>query len=269
MLFLNLIMDILTIPFVNALMGFYYLTGSLGWAVVIVTIIVKLVLFPLVFPSLKSAEKMRELQPKLKKLQEKYKDDKKGLATAQMDLYRNEGVNPMSGCLPQLLQLAVLIVFYQAFNKMVMFAMGNVALDQVNKLLVNGFKIGENVKLSMDFLGSDLAATPGSVFGAGNWMGLILPLVLLVGSALTQFLSAKLMMPSAKGVDKSAFTKVTADKEDDMMSMMRTQSTYMMPLMTLFIGWNFNLGILLYWFVNSLFAWGQQLAVNGIMEKRK
>ncbi len=262
-------MDILIIPFVNALMAFYYLTGSLGWAVIIVTVLVKLVLFPLVFPSLKSAEKMREIQPKLKKLQEKYGKDSKGLASAQMDLYRNEGVNPMSGCLPQLLQLFVLIVFYQAFNKVVMFAMDKVALVDINKLLVNGFKLDEGIKLSMDFLGSNLSSTPSSTFSSGNWAAIVIPLILLVGSALGQYLSAKLMMPNSKKIDENAFTKATPDKEDDMMAMMRTQSTYMMPLMTLFIGWNFNLGILLYWFINSFFAYGQQLVVNELVKRNK
>ena len=69
-------MNILIAPFVNALFGFYYLTHNLGWAIIIVTILIRIILLPLVMPSLKSAAKMRELQPKLNKLKEKFKGDK-------------------------------------------------------------------------------------------------------------------------------------------------------------------------------------------------
>ena len=66
----------------------------------------------------------------------------------------------------------------------------------------------------------------------------------------------------------TAYTKETPGKEDDMMAMMRTQSTYMMPLMTIFIGFNFSVGILLYWFVNSAVMAGQQILITEI-DKRK
>src|SRR5574344_1100837 len=89
------VMNIFTAPFVNALFGFYYLFGNLGWSIIAVTIIIRLVLMPLVLPSLKSAKKMQKLQPKLKKLQEKYGKDKEGLAKAQMEFYKQEGVNPL------------------------------------------------------------------------------------------------------------------------------------------------------------------------------
>ena len=69
-------------------------------------------------------------------------------------------------------------------------------------------------------------------------------------------------------VNDTAYTKETPGKEDDMMAMMRTQSTYMMPLMTIFIGFNFSVGILLYWFVNSAVMAGQQILMTEI-DKRK
>src|SRR5512138_1797121 len=100
-------MNIFIAPFTNALFGFYYLFGNLGWSIIVVTVLIRLLLTPLVIPSFKSAKRMRELQPKLSKLKEKYGSDKKGLATAQMELYKQEGINPLSGCLPQILQIAI------------------------------------------------------------------------------------------------------------------------------------------------------------------
>ncbi len=253
-------MNLFLAPFVNALFAIYYLFGNFGLSIIIVTIIIRLVLLPLVWPSLKSAGKIRELQPKLNKLKEKYGKDKQGLAKAQMELYKQEGVNPMSGCLPQILQLAVLMLFFYAFNMVSNFALGKVTLEKVNSNLIQPFRIDETFKFDLGFLGSNLSEVPSKLFKEGLGIQMILPLILLLGSGVLQFLSAKLMMPGPKVASASA--KATADKEDDMMAAMRTQSTYMMPLMTIFIGWNFSLGLLLYWFTTSGLMIVQQMVVN-------
>jgi YidC/Oxa1 family membrane protein insertase len=259
-------MNIFTAPFVNALFGFYYLFGNLGWSIIAVTIIIRLVLMPLVWPSLKSAKKMQALQPQLKKLQDKYGKDKQGLAKAQMEMYKKEGVNPLSGCLPNILQIAVLMIFFSAFNMVSGFAEGKITRERVNEQLIQNFKASESFKFKDTFLGSNLSMTPAKALSGGiNW-GLILPLFLLLGSGLLQYWSAKKMMPNTK-VDEAVVKKGTKDKEDDMMATMRTQSTYMMPLMTIFIGFNFSIGILLYWFVNSAVMAGQQMLMSKIDSK--
>lgn len=260
------VMNIFTAPFVNALFGFYYLFGNLGWSIIAVTIIIRLVLMPLVLPSLKSAKKMQELQPKLKKLQEKYGKDKEGLAKAQMEFYKQEGVNPLSGCLPNILQIAVLMIFFSAFNMVSGFAEGKITRERVNEQLIQQFKASEEFKFKDSFLGTNLSMTPAKALGGGLSPSLVLPLFLLLGSGLLQYWSAKKMMPNTK-VDETVVKKVTKDKEDDMMAAMRTQSTYMMPLMTIFIGFNFSIGILLYWFVNSAVMAGQQMLMAKIDRK--
>ena len=253
-------MNIFIAPFVNALFGLYYLLHNLGWAVVTVTILIRLILMPLVLPSLKSAEKMRLLQPKLKKLQEKFGKEKEKLAAAQMELYKQEGINPLSGCLPQLLQIAVLIIFFQAFNLVTAYTAGKGSFEVMNQHLIPAFQITKDFKFDPYFLGSNLSVTPAKIFGQGINFNLLLPMILLLGSGALQYFSAKLMMPNTK-VDEQIVEK-TKGKEDDMMEMMRTQSMYMMPAMTIFIGWNFSLGMLLYWFVNSAVMIGQQLIVE-------
>ena len=253
-------MNVFISPFVNALMWFYGLFGNLGWSVITVTVLIKLVLFPIIWPSLKSAKKMTELQPRLKKLQEKYGKDKEGLAKAQMDFYKQEGINPLSGCLPNLLQVAVLIIFFSAFNLVIGVMEGKNKVMDLNSHLIPAIKVAENFKFNQDFMGMDLATTPAKLFAAGfsaNWIWVA---ILLLGSALLQYFSSKLMMPSPK-TDENV-VKETKDKEDDMMSAMRTQSLYMMPAMTVFIGWGFSVGMLLYWFVNSAVMLGQQLLAN-------
>lgn len=263
-------MNLLIAPFVNALFGLYYLTGNLGLAVILVTVIIRILLFPLVLPSFKSAQKMRELQPRLKKLQEKHAGDKEGLAKAQMDFYKQEGVNPLGGCLPQLAQVAILIIFFSAFNLVTGFSEGKKTMAEINQQLIPSFQIKDNFQFDVNFLGSDLRETPAKIFQKGMGIWLVVPLFMLLGSGVLQYFGAKLMMPSvAKAMDdkpaSAVVLKTEGDKpkSDDMQEMMRTQSMYMMPLMTIFIGWSFSIGILLYWFVNSAVMTAQQVWVNG------
>lgn len=261
-------MNILIAPFVNALFGFYYLFGNLGWSIVVVTVIIRLVLMPLVWPSLKSSIKMQALQPKLKKLQEKFGKDKQGLAKAQMEMYKEEGVNPLSGCLPNILQIAVLMIFFSAFNMVSGFSEGKVKVETVNQQLIKTFQVNNDFRFSDKFMGVSLSATPSKIIKDGVNLSLILPLFLLIGSGYLQYWSAKKMMPNTKA-DSSVVKVETKDKEDDMMAAMRTQSTYMMPLMTIFIGFNFSVGILIYWFVNSAVMAGQQLLMAQIDRKKQ
>lgn len=258
-------MNLFIAPFVNALFAVYNLVGNFGLAIILVTILIKVILLPLVMPSLKSAQRIRELQPKLNKLKERFGKDKQALAKAQMELYKVEGVNPMSGCLPQIVQIAVLLLFFSAFNKVTSFSEGKLPLEQINSYLAQPLRIDQNFKFDLNFIGSNLLETPSKLFSQGFNMGWILPFVLLIGSGALQYWSAKLMMP-APTVDKS-IVKETKDKEDDMMSAMRTQSTYFMPLMTIFIGWNFSLGLLLYWFTTSALMIVQQLVFNKMNKK--
>jgi len=300
-------MNLFLAPFINALFGAYYLVGNFGLAIILVTILIKLILLPLVIPSLKSASRIREIQPKLNKLKDTFGKDKQALSKAQMDLYKQEGINPMAGCLPQLLQIVVLILFFYGFNMVVGYTTSKRYLtdckanlvdnkcilsdcqkdsekkciittvdgystkfkegfDNVNVNLIPAFKIKEDFNMNVGFLGSDLTQTPSKLYSKeGFGVGLILPIIILLGSGILQYISAKLMMPVPKVTE--SIVKETKDKEDDMMAAMRTQSTYMMPLMTIFFGLNFSLGMLLYWFITSALMIGQQLIFNKINKK--
>ncbi|MBI1872060.1 membrane protein insertase YidC, partial [Candidatus Collierbacteria bacterium] len=112
-------LNFLVTPITQLLIFFYSITGgSLGLAILLITLIIRGVLVPITLPSLKSAKKMQALKPKLDKLKEKHKDKQK-LQLAQLELYKQEGVNPAAGCLPQIAQLLVLIALYQVFNKII------------------------------------------------------------------------------------------------------------------------------------------------------
>ncbi len=92
----------------------YELTGNYAWAILLFTLLTRVILYPVMRSQLRSMAKMQRLQPKMKKLQERYKDDRATLQKQMMELYRKEKVNPLGGCLPMLLQLPLLILLWQA-----------------------------------------------------------------------------------------------------------------------------------------------------------
>lgn len=106
-------LTVLAQPLFNALGWFHGITGNWGVAIIVVTFLLKLLFYPLSETSGRSMAKMKLLSPRIKNLQETYKDDREKLGRAMMDLYKREKVNPASGCLPMIIQIPVFFAFYQ------------------------------------------------------------------------------------------------------------------------------------------------------------
>ncbi len=106
------IFTILSQPLFWLLQKVFNFVGNWGWTIIIVTLLIKLAFYKLTEASGKSMGKMRKLQPRLKSLQDRYKDDREALSKAMMDLYKREKVNPAAGCLPMLIQIPFFMAFY-------------------------------------------------------------------------------------------------------------------------------------------------------------
>ncbi|MEM1263451.1 MAG: membrane protein insertase YidC [Pseudomonadota bacterium] len=106
------ILTLLSSPLFTVLQWVHNVVGNWGWAIIIVTILIKLVFYPLTAASGRSMAKMRELAPRLKNLQERYKDDRPELSRQMMELYKREKINPAAGCLPLLIQMPFFLAFY-------------------------------------------------------------------------------------------------------------------------------------------------------------
>jgi YidC/Oxa1 family membrane protein insertase len=102
--------------FESILEFFYNYTHSWGWSIILITILIKLVLFPLTIKQFREMAKMKEIQPKLKEIQNKYKEKPEEYQKRTMELYRTEKINPFGGCLPMLIQLPILIIFYNVLS---------------------------------------------------------------------------------------------------------------------------------------------------------
>lgn len=250
------IWDILLIqPLLNALLFFYYIFFSnLGLAIIGLTVAIKLLLMPLVLPSMRSMQKMKELAPELEKLKARHKDDKTKLMQAQSDLYKSRGVNPAAGCLPQILQLVVLIALFQVFIKIL--PQGDLSVDINSLTYLNFLKV--QLPLGIHFLGLDLTK-PDVIHLSG--LPIPLPGVYLLASAFLQFLGSKMMMPEIKKEEKVAVK--THGQIDDMAVAMQKQSLYLFPLLTLVAGVNFASGLVLYWTASSVAQAVQQYYVSG------
>jgi YidC/Oxa1 family membrane protein insertase len=105
-------LTIISKPLFLLLQWVHNLTGNWGWAIVLVTVLIKLVFYPLSEASGRSMAKMRALAPRIKNIQERYKDDREQLGRQMMELYKREKINPLAGCLPIIVQIPVFLAFY-------------------------------------------------------------------------------------------------------------------------------------------------------------
>lgn len=220
-------------------------TGSFGLSIIVFTILLRLVLLPFSLSSLKVSKKMLGVAPKLTELKKKHKNDPKALQQAQMSLYKEHNINPAAGCLPQIVQLVVLIFLYRAFISLF-------HLSQGGMIVVNG------ASLNPMFLWSDLTRPD-------SWY--IWPVL----AGISQLLLSLLMLPKKSAEVKPAPTLVKNNKNDkdekpdfsDTMMGMQKQMILIMPVMTIFIGLSLPAGLSMYWFITTLISVLQQLYISG------
>ncbi len=213
-------------------MLYIYLPGNdLGIAVIVLTLLIKLVLHPFSLKGLRSQQAMTRLQPQIKELQNKYKEDKAAQSKALMELYKREKISPFSGCLPLLLQLPIIIALYQVFLK-------GLTPESLNSALYS-------------FVPNP-GAIPFTFFGLNLEQGSFVIVVALI-AGVAQFFQAKLI--AAKQPKKKTGQK-------DFSSMMQSQMLYFFPLLTIFIIWKFGAVIGLYWLFSTLFSIGEQYLIK-------
>src|SRR3989344_3765396 len=254
---MNIFTVILLQPLANGLILFYRLLASnLGLAIIGFSLFLRFILNPLTAPYMKSMKRMKDLGPQLEKLKIRHKGDRVKFAQAQADLYKEKGINPGAGCLPYLLQIVVLIAFFNVFTR-VLAPDGNPA-ERFNELLYTPLRFSQEETINTKFLYLDV--TKPDSFKLPS-LPFSLPGPILVLSALIQFISAKVMTPYTEIEEKVA--KKTAETTDDFQVAMQKSMVYTFPLFTLFIGLRFASGLAIYWLVFSLTQAYQQVRMQG------
>ncbi|MBE6989730.1 MAG: YidC/Oxa1 family membrane protein insertase [Ruminococcaceae bacterium] len=272
------------VPFAWITRLFYSITGSYGVAIILFTLVVKLVLLPFQLKSKKSMLRMNRMQGKIKDIQTRYANNRARQQQEMADLYAREGVNPMSGCLWSFLPLPIMLALYYIIRVPLRYfmMMSNDAIEQVRTLATSlGYAVGEGnqayeqiylakfvhenwssfqgkfsglIDLDYNFLGMDLAARGNDMFSqfpGGGWAvwGVLLMPIIAAGVQLVM----SIVTMKGNGNTEAAGTSKTM--------------MYMMPLMTLWLGYILPAALCLYWIANSVFAVFQELVLNKYFNK--
>ncbi|KKQ24899.1 MAG: Membrane protein insertase, YidC/Oxa1 family [Candidatus Woesebacteria bacterium GW2011_GWA1_37_8] len=248
---------ILVQPLANGLILFYKIFGNnLGLAIILFTVALRVILNPLTKPYMESMKKMKDLGPELNKLKQRHGSDKIKFAKAQSDFYKEKGINPGAGCLPYLLQIVVLIAFFNVFTRTI--SGGGNLTENFNKVLYQPLKLESSEVINTKFFYLEMTK-PDTFKLPGIQFAIPGPLILL--SAIAQFLSAKAQSPVLKKEKKLA--EKTKTESDDFQVAMRSSMIYTFPLFTLWIGMKFPSALALYWLVFSLLQLYQQVKGQG------
>jgi len=214
-------------PLFNALVLLYeYLPGKdFGAAIIVLTALIRILLFPFGRKALKSQKALSELQPKVKEIQEKFKDDKEKQTKEIMELYKREKINPFSGCLPLLIQFPILIALYRVFWR---------GLQKEQLVFLYGFVSAPEIINSMFFGLIDLSQPN---------------IVLAILAGVFQFIQTKMLTPKTK--KNSAGGAGFSDA-------MQKQMQYLFPILTVIILLRLPSALGLYWLATTLFTIAQQ-----------
>ena len=294
-------LDAIATPFGWLMMWLYELTDNFGWAIILFALAVALVLLPFMAKSKKSMMRMSRLQPRMMELQKKHEGNPQKLNAEMAKLYREEKCNPMGGCLWSLLPFPILIALYRAVVKPITIMMGvadelllpggaiyeklaelgyqltnyttsnNSFYEQIyqSKFITEHFDqfagISDKlIPMDYSFLGLDLSATPNwrfwdFDFSNGTWVviGLfLLPIISTAMSYFSMYISRKINPTMGTGAQAQA-------QESSTKTMM-----YMMPLMSLWIGFIMPAALCVYWIMNSLTGIVRDTALTAVYKKQ-
>jgi len=279
----NIFIAVLVRPFAYILRWLYDLTGSFGWALILFTLLTRIILLPLNIKSKRGMAAMQALQPKLKELEKKYANDKQKYSEEASKLYKKEGVSPFGGCLPTLLTLPVMFALYWPISQPMKYLM-HLSATQIaavrDQLILIGASvsgtaitaassemtlvqaIGENFDavihisenifpMNLQFLGMNLGAVP-------SFTTLNVLMVLPILSAITSFLLSKLTTWLQE--------RSTGHKAENQQAGMML---WMMPLISIWIGFSLPAGLTVYWIASNLAGMLQELFITYYINKVK
>ena len=281
--------------FISELFGYllnalYMVFNNYGIAIIIFSIILRIILIPITIKQQKSMKKSAKLQAEMQEISKKYKNNPEKLNQETIELYKREKMSPFSGCLSSIVQLVIILsvfwlvsqplTYMKGLNKVVYDTSVEASeqesvVDHYKKVLQdenNGQKssyseieiinkyaaIDERVAINMEFLGLDLSKVPGN--NLGDWTVYVIPVLYVISS----IASIKITTKMSGGHSEP---QVTNEENDEMAAMqaMNKNMTYMMPIMSVFIAFIAPLGLALYWFISNVLMIIEKLIIDKIM----
>ena len=258
----------------------YNLIQNYGLAIIIFTILLKILMLPISIKQQKTIKKSAKLQVKVKEIQQKYSNDQVRQSQELMELYKKENMSPFSGCLSSIVQIVIVISMFYLVSRpltyMVHFDQNilNEYIQEINKenseranyqeiaVIREKSKEDERVALNMNFLGLDLSSIPSQNYS--DWKVFIIPVLYVLTSIASMKLTAN-MQNNKNSLNKD---DGKSEEEETMAEMSKTMN-YMMPVMAVSISLIAPLGLALYWFVSNLLMIGERLIINKVVKEEE
>jgi len=258
----------------------YQILNNYGFAIIIFSILVKLLLLPLTIKQQKTMEKTTKMQEELKSLQFKYKNDPEKLNKEMMDMYKRENISPFSGCLSSIVQIIlILAVFYLVRSPLTYMKKvdANIIDNYTNQLetktnypeveIIREFgNENQDIYVNMEFLGLDLSSVPTS--NMSDFKTLIIPGLYVISSIASMKMT---MNMQNKGKDKKEEKEKEKQEEstEDIMQNTTKSMSYMMPVMAFSISLVAPLGLGLYWLMSNLLMILERIFINIFINNKK
>ncbi len=272
--------------FLGYLLNFIYgFVNNYGLAIIIFTIIFKIVMLPISVKQQKAMKKNSEMQKKISEIQDKYSKDQARQSQELMDLYKKEHYNPFGGCLTSIVQMIIVLSMFYLVSQPLTYMkhvepqvlenyQQQISEDSDKNLRYREIAIikamgntDENVNLNMNFLGLDLSDIPSENYK--NWKVYIIPVLYV----LTSFISTKLISmvnKSPKEKEEKQISEETKEnKEIEAMTEMNKQMQLMVPIMSVSIALIAPLGLALYWLVGNIFTLCERIVINKFFKEEE
>lgn len=265
----------------------YSIFQNYGIAIILFTIILKLVLLPLTIKQQKTMRKTSKIQEKLKIIQFKYKNDPQMLNQETMALYKRENMSPFSGCLSAIVQILLLLAMFYLVSSPLTY-MKKIDTDVINtykeelqlqeKALATAYpeiniikekgSVDETVNLNMNFLGLDLSNVPSQSLTDPTVY--VIPLLYVISSVFSIKLSMNMTKKNKKEKEENTETKENKENTElDAMESMNKNMMIMMPIMSVIISFIAPLGLALYWLVNNVLMIIERVVITKFLDKKE
>lgn len=265
----------------------YNLVNNYGIAIILFTILLRVILIPITIIQQKSTKANTRMQEKMREIERKYKNNPEKLNQETIDLYKSEKLNPFTGCLVSILQIVIILSVFWVVSKPLTY-MKKVDADLINtytqEMKEEGTNVtypeiviiqrkaneDENVYINMDFLGLDLSKVPGQ--NLKDPKVYIIPILYVLTSILSIKLTNTTQTKKKNEVEileNGEKAKSDADETMESMEQMTKSMNYMVPIMSISIAFIAPLGLALYWFVSNLVMIIERLIIDKFFNKDK
>ena len=275
-------MDFIADIFGYLLNFIYEIVNNYGLAIIIFSVILKILLLPISISQQKTLKKSQKMQEKTREIQEKYKGNQEKINTEMIDLYKREKMNPFSGCFSSIIQLVLLISIFLIVSKPLTYMKKvdpeliqqytdeiktqyqeenkNLNYTEIAIIKEKGY-MDERVYLNMNFLGLDLNSVPMQEYT--NWKVYVIPGLYIVSS----FISIRI---TSNMNNKKKKTEENREKNElDAIEQANKNMMWLMPLMSVTIAIIAPLGLALYWLVNNILVMLERIVINHFIVKKE